>query len=105
MKLANWNIKEMTGYTPITTFYTDFSIADQFGVDAIQETFDRAFNEWKKEYKYLTELVMVMSWKSFEHQNNKEVAMLYSKLYAKADRYACENLKGDELSYYFKVTD
>ena len=52
-----------------------------------------------------TELVMVMSWKSFEHQNNKEVAMLYSKLYAKADRYACENLKGDELSYYFKVTD
>ena len=46
MKLANWNIKEMTGYTPITTFYTDFSIADQFGVDAIQETFDRAFNEY-----------------------------------------------------------
>ena len=35
MKLENWTIEEMTGYKPITTFYTDFSIADKFGTKGI----------------------------------------------------------------------
>lgn len=105
MDIVNWNIEELTGYKPITTFYTDFSIADKFGVDAIQDTFNRAFEEWKTDYKYLTELVMVMSWKSFEHQNNLEYANLYSKLYYIADEFARENLKEDELEYYYETTD
>ena len=31
MKIENWRIEELTGYKPITSFYTDFSIADRFG--------------------------------------------------------------------------
>lgn len=38
MIVKNWNIQEMTGYEPKTTFYTDFSIADNFGIDAIKDT-------------------------------------------------------------------
>ena len=105
MDIVNWNIEELCGYKPITTFYTDFSIADKFGVDAIQDTFNRAFEEWKTDYKYLTELVMVMSWKSFEHQDNIEIANLYSRLYRIADEYACKNLKNEELEYYYETTD
>lgn len=105
MTLKDWNIEEMCGYKPITTFYTDFSIADKFGIGAIKDTFNRAFNEWKTDYKYLTELVMVMSWKSFEHENNHEYCKTYCDLYHKGDNYACKNLKGEELSYYFKTTD
>lgn len=30
MKIENWRIEELTGYKPITSFYTDFSIADRF---------------------------------------------------------------------------
>lgn len=105
MLLRNWNIEEETGYKPITTFYTDFSIADMFGKNAIEDTFKRAFNEWKTDYKYLTELVMVMSWKIFEHQENMEYAKLYTELYEKADSYAIKNLKGSELKYFYSTTD
>lgn len=31
-----------------TTFWEDFSIADHFGLNAIQDTYNRAFAEWKK---------------------------------------------------------
>lgn len=103
--IANWNIEEMTGYKPLTTLYTDFSIADKFGTKGIQETFDKVFEEFKNNYKYFTELVMVMSWKSFEHQDNYEYCKLYSDLYHKSDEYAFKNLKGEELKYYIRTTD
>lgn len=106
MPTTHWNIEELCGYTPITTFYDDFTIADKFGVNAIQDTFNRAFNEWKSDYKYLTELIMVLSWKSFEYADtNVEYANLYSELYYKADEYACNNLKDEELKYYYETTD
>ena len=30
MTIKDWKIEELTGYKPISTFYTDFSIADNF---------------------------------------------------------------------------
>lgn len=39
------------GYELQTTFWEDFSIADRFGLSAIQDTFKRAFEEWKNNYK------------------------------------------------------
>ena len=105
--LANWRIEEMTGYKPITTFYTDFSFSDVFGEDAILDTFNRAMNEWKNEYKYLTELVMVLNWKSFEHyeKGNEELTQLYIDLNHKAFVYALDNLKGEEKQYFIRTTD
>lgn len=103
--IKDWNIEEMTGYKPLTTFYTDFSIADKYGVEAIKETYDMAFKEWKNDYKYLTELNMVMSWKSFEHENNMEYCKLYSELFYKLRDYCFAHLKGEELNYYIKTTD
>lgn len=105
MELAYWNIEEETGYKPLTTFYTDFSIADKYGKDAIEDTFKRAFDEWKSDYRFLTELVMVMSWKSFEHPENQEFAKLYTELYERADSYAIKTLKGSELEYFYSTTD
>lgn len=97
----------INGYETITTFWQDFSIADHFGVAAIKDTFNRAFNEWKNDYKYLTELVMVLNWKIWEHykMNNNTCASVYNELWQKADEYACENLHGDEAAYFFRVTD
>ena len=64
----------VNGYETFTTFWEDFSIADRFGVTAIKDTFTRAFNEWKHDYKYLTELVMVLNWKlwHFYSKGNEE---------------------------------
>lgn len=61
MIIKDWNPEPLTGYQPKTSFYRDFSIADNFGTDAIKDTYDRAFNEWKTNYKYLTEFVMVLN--------------------------------------------
>lgn len=94
------------GYETMTTFYEDFTIADMFGIDAIKDTYKRAFAEWKDDYKYLTELVMVLNWKMWAHyKDNKEYAELYEKLYYETAAYATETLKGEELSYYYATTD
>lgn len=106
MVVKTWNIEQLTGYKPITTFYEDFSIADMFGVAAIKDTYNRAFKEWKTDYKYLTELVMALNWKIWEHyERNDEYAGLYNDLWMNTAEWACENLKGEELSYYYRTTD
>lgn len=43
----------MFDYQFKTTFWTDFSIADVFGVSAIKDTFNRAFEEWRDNYIYI----------------------------------------------------
>lgn len=91
-----------------TTFWMDFSIADRFGLSAIQDTFNRAFEEWKSDYRYLTELVLVLNhkiWQWWEVQNDHPYALLYNKLWMKADNYALDNLKGDELDYFLREVD
>ena len=102
---------DMTGYQPITTFYDDFTLAETFGKEAILDTFNRAMHEWKYNYKYLTELVMVTNWKIWEwhYREGEPGADIYEDTYntcwETADRYACEHLKNDELSYFFRTTD
>lgn len=104
--MKTWNIEALTGYKPITTFYEDFSIADYFGVAAVRDTYERAFQEWKSDYQYLTELVMALNWKIWEHYETRpELAEEYDRLWAETDEYACENLAGEGLSYFYSVTD
>ena len=95
------------GYVLTTTFWDDFSIADRFGVDAIKDTFKRAFKEWKGNHIYLTELVIVLNHKIWQHHRlgNLSYAMLYNDLWEKADTYACTHLKGEELSFFYQITD
>lgn len=101
-----WNIENETGYKPITTIYEDFGIAEKFGNNAIIDTYKRLFNEYKTNYKVLTEFVMALNWKIWEHyETNETLARLYNELYEKLDIYACDNLKGEELSYYYRTTD
>ncbi len=96
----------VNGYETKTTFYLDFSIADRFGIAAVKDTYNRAFKEWKDNHEYLTELVMVLNWKVWEHYgNNDDLATTYNDLWMAADSYACNNLVGEELNYFLRVTD
>lgn len=98
---------EMTGYEPKTTFWDDFGIAEICGgKNAVQDTFNRAFKEWKTDKVYITELVMVLNWKSWQYaETNPELSMLYQKLWEKADGWCMDNLKGDDLNYFLHTTD
>jgi hypothetical protein len=90
-----------------TTFWMDFSIADRFGVNAVKDTFNRAFKEWKSDYRYLTDLIIVLNHKIWQHYDtgNEALATVYDTLWRKADTYAGRHLKGEEAEYYFRMTD
>lgn len=99
-------IEQQTGYHCFTTFANDFAIAERFGIAAVKDTFNRAFNEWKSNVKYLTEFVMILNWKIWQwYQKNDELARVYDELWRKADEWACENLKGEDADYYYSTTD
>ena len=94
------------GYKFVSTFPSDFTIADKFGESAIRDTFNRAFNEWKSNYIYLTELVLVLNWKIWLwYEENGSVAKIYNEFFETADQYAIDNLKGDALQYFLRTVD
>lgn len=99
--------KEMN-YTEITTCWQDFSIADRFGEKAIRDTYNRLFNQWKENHtKEITELTLVLNWKIWQHyeQGNEALTQVYNELWEKMDLWCQENLKDDDLDYYYHTTD
>ena len=108
LTIPRWNVEEEMGYKPITTFWQDFSIAERFGVKGVRDTFNRAFKEWRGNYKYLTELVMVLNhkiWQHYDPNKTSPLAEVYNELWRDADAWACENLKGEELDYFYTTLD
>ena len=106
MTIKTFDSEGMFGYKQITTFFQDFSIADAFGINAVKDTYKRGLEYAKTDYKVLTEFVMVLNWKIWEHyETNGALARVYNDLWEKADAFAIDYLKGDELSYFFRTTD
>lgn len=105
--LPKWNVEEETGYKPVTTFWQDFSVADAFGGKAVRDTYNRAFNSWRSDHIYLTELVMVLNHKIWQHydEGNLALSRLYNKLWEEADEWALANLFGDKLDYFIRTLD
>ena len=96
-----WNDRQF-----VSTFPTDFSIANAFGEAAVRDTFKRAFNEWKKDYKMLTDLVITLNWMIWAlYEKNESLARVYNELWETAKDYAEANLKGEAMDYYFHETD
>jgi hypothetical protein len=104
--MKDWNIKELCGYEPHTTFYTDLSIADHFGTEAIEDTYKNVMKNWKEDAVFITEFCMALNWKIFEHYGkNDTYAKLYDKLWRKCDEWCMTHLKGDDLAYFLRTTD
>ena len=101
-------IFEMDGYEPKTTFQSDFSIADVFGVEGVKDTYNRAKNEWKDNIEYMTEFAMVLNHKSWQHnEKNPVLCSLYSDLWYEIEDFIYEHFKDNEeaISYFQRVTD
>ena len=96
----------MDGYEMKTTFQSDFDIAEKFGKEAIENTFNRAFAEWKDDVEYMTELTLVLNLKSwYWYEKDNELAYLYDFLWNKIDDYCMENFVGKDMEYFLNVTD
>ena len=106
MASAVIKILQLPGEEVTTTFWNDFTIADKGGVSAIRDTFERAFSEWKGDYRYLTNLVVTLNYKSWDfNESDPDISNLYVELFEKANGYALSTLKGKELEYFFSITD
>ena len=107
-------------YEPFTTFASDFAIAECFGDDAILDTYNRASRSWMRDYKYYTELVLVLNhlcW--FWHFNGEpELSGMYGDLFygAKDAFYEHNEIrdtdtpeeadeKREAVDYFFQTTD
>lgn len=103
----DWNIEAVTGYKPQTTFYTDLSMIEPLGTEKLRFAVEEMFESWKTNVVYITELIMALNWKIWEHfgADNDEYAEVYDELWKKYDAWACDNLTGEDLKYYYKTTD
>lgn len=94
------------GYKRQTTFYSDLSIAEFHGINAVKETYKRVVNSWLTNVVYFTEFVMCLNWKISQHyQKNPALARAYNDLWEKADNIAHNMYHGDDLKYYISTTD
>ena len=106
--LIDWNPVEMTGYEPKTTYYSDFSIAGPFGISAMEDTFNNAIKHWGDNIEYMTEISMVLNWKTFEHyENNPELCEWYTNKYYEHRDWVFNHFDGNDeaLNYYIRTTD
>ena len=79
--------------------------SDKFGNNAIADTYRRAKSEWKDNYKYWTELCLVLNHKIWQwHERDNQRAILYDKLWREADAMTAE-WSNEEQEYYFEITD
>jgi hypothetical protein len=99
-------MRENCGYNRITTFFSDFTIADLCGGEqAVRDTFNRC-KHWISDVKYWTELVLVLNHKIWIlNDKNEGLAKVYDELWRIADTMAVETFKGADLEYYFRTID
>lgn len=106
IRIPHWPVTEMCGYEPKTTFWQDFWIAIHFGKEAVLDTYKRAFNEWKSDHIYVTELALVLNhlvWALYE--KDEDLARTFQQLYEQTDSWVWENLPEDEKVYYWRTLD
>lgn len=99
---------EVTGYSPITTLWADFTHIDHTNnIDMIKKFYEFIFNQYKSSYKEFTEFVMVLNWKSWYHHDNGcvDFSEVYADLFYAAYDYGLENFKDDELKYFWRTLD
>lgn len=89
-----------------TTFWEEFSIADQYGPEGVLEHYNLVFDRWKDNLKYLTELVLVLNWKIYQwYQVDDTLGMTYDELWKRADGFAMDTLKEEDLHKYLSALD
>lgn len=97
------------GYERKTTFYSDLSIAECYGIKSIKDTYNRVVKQWLDNHEYFTEFIMCLNWKSWEMYDRKnfDLSKLYADLFEKARNKAYKHYKNNKevLEYMFNVLD
>ena len=101
----NANLAEY-GNTAKTTFFGDLSIAEFYGVEGIQDTYNRVIKEWGDNVEYFAEFVVALNHKIWAWYNvNEEIGRLYNDLWRQAEQFAADHFSDDELEVFYSLTD
>lgn len=104
--LERMSLEKMLDYKFESSFYEEFSVADEFGPEGVRRHYDTVFEQYKDNLKYLTELVLVLNIKLFLwFKVDDDLGLTYEELWKETDGYALETLKGDDLHYYLHTLD
>jgi len=90
-----------------TTFFDDYKIANAFGLEAIKDTYKRAYNDWKDNVVYMKEMTYVlniMCWHFYE-ENKIEFSKLYEDLYYECYDKCLDHFKCEDLHEYCEFLD
>lgn len=90
-----------------TTFFSDLSIAECYGVRAVADTYRRVMRSWGNNLEYMCEWVICLNQKIWQHHdtNNDNIAKVYDELWRRADAHCRNYFKGEELSKYYAYID
>lgn len=88
-------------------YWDEFTLLETLGgITGILYTFEKEYEESKKDVRSLTELVLVLNLKIWEwYEKDDNIGRTYDALWKKADGYAMETLKDDDLHYYLSTLD
>lgn len=123
--LPAWTMAEGIGYEPQTTFWQDFCIAERIsGLEGVQDTFKRAFAEWRDNRVYLAEMALVLNHRgwSWWHVSEKlkqsnvpgdnvkatlvsEIARYYFNRYYDVVDYVRDNYNEEDIAYFNRIID
>ena len=97
----------LDNYKQLTTSWLDLSIADRFGISAIKSTYKSLLKNFNGNYKYITELVVVLNHKIWQYydKNNNQYMKVYNDLWDELCAHVYKTFKKDELSYFYRITD
>ena len=99
-------LSSMTDYKPKTTFFLDLSIAECYGEKAVRETYRDVIGEWGTNIEYITEFVMCLNHKIWQlYELDEPMARLFDELWRKGVEFVEGHFEGEDLSYYYRVTD
>lgn len=94
------------GFQFESTFWEEFSIAEQYGEKGVKEHFSLVFPQWKDNLKYLMEIVQVLNLKiATWFGKDDKLGMTYDELWHTSDEYALNNLSKDDLQTYLHTLD
>ena len=99
--------ESMCGYTQRTTFWDDFTIAERFGIHAIEDTYKNAFNSWKHDVVFIVELVLVLNWKMLymDERHMTEKSVIYYKCWVELSNWCERHLEAGAYEYFINITD
>jgi len=98
-----WDIAQCKGYEPRTDLWDTFTRAERSNIESVKIAYLEA---WKRrnEREYCTELALVLRDK-IGMQRSRDMAYFYEFLYKSITDYVNRNWTGEDLDYFFALTD